>query len=143
MGRRKRLCPAGYPAHVIQRRVNRQNIFAAEADYTTYASHLADASEQFDVGVHGWVFMTNHTHLLLTPRSSNEAVSRLMHALEQRYVSYFTFRCGMTGPLFEGPFKSCLIEDNHYLMTCLKYIELNPVRAGIVDDPGDYKWSTF
>lgn len=92
--------------------------------------------------VHGWVFMTNHVHLLLTPRVDH-AVSRLMQSMGRRYVGHFNYSYARSGTLFEGRFRSCLVQEDRYLLTCLRYIEMNPVRAGMVRDPGDYRWSSY
>lgn len=92
--------------------------------------------------IHAWVFMTNHVHLLVTPQVEN-AVSNCMHSVGTRYVRYFNTRHGRTGTLWEGRFKSCLIQEESYLLTCQRYIELNPVRAAMVRDPADYAWSSY
>lgn len=142
MPRKPRLCPAGYPVHVIQRGINRQVCFTGDADTAAYAHWLAEGAEKFDVLIHGWVFMTNHVHLLLTPLQDH-AISHLMQWLGRLYVRRFNFRYARTGGLFEGRFKASLIQDEVYLLTCLIYIELNPVRAGMVTSPGDYRWSSY
>ena len=132
----------GYPVHVIQRGNNRQTLFTCDADIAAYAHWLEDGATRFCVDVHGWVFMTNHIHLLVTPRMEN-AVSRLMQSLGRRYVGHFNYSYARSGTLFEGRFRSCLVQGSHYLLTCLRYIELNPVRAGMVRDPADYRWSSY
>jgi putative transposase len=142
MPRRARFCPAGYPIHVIQRGNNRQAIFTCDADIAAYAHWLAEGAERFDVAVHGWVFMTNHVHLLATS-SDHTSLSRLMQFLGRLYVRYFNYTYARSGTLFEGRFKSCIVQEKRYLLTCLRYIELNPVRAGIVKDPADYRWSSY
>ena len=142
MPRRARFCPAGYPIHVIQRGNNRQAIFTSDADLAAYAHWLAEGAERFDVAVHGWVFMTNHVHLLATP-SDSTSLSRLMQFLGRLYVRYFNYTYARSGTLFEGRFKTCIVQEDQYLLTCLRYIELNPVRAGMVKDPGDYRWSSY
>jgi putative transposase len=130
------------PVHVIQRGNNRQILFASECDIAAYAHWLGHGAIKFDVQVHGWVFMTNHVHLLLTP-SSETALSRLFQYLGRLYVRYFNFAYARSGTLFEGRFKSSLVQQERYFLTCLRYIELNPVRAGMVTDPGDYCWSSY
>jgi putative transposase len=107
-----------------------------------YAHWLADGALRFQVEVHGWVFMTNHVHLLMTP-GANHAVSRLMQSLGRRYAGHFNYSYARSGTLFEGRFRSCLVQEDQYFLTCLRYIELNPVRAGMVRDPGDYRWSSY
>ncbi len=142
MSRRARFCPAGLPVHLIQRGNNRQPIFNCDADLAAYANWLAEGAERFGVSVHGWVFMTNHVHLLATPAHDN-SLSRLMQFLGRLYVRRFNYMYKRTGTLFEGRFKTCIVQDDRYLLTCLRYIELNPLRAGMVKDPGDYVWSSF
>ena len=142
MPRRRRQCPPGLPVHVVQRGNNRQACFGDDADRRAYATWLAKASAQFGVEIHAWVFMTNHVHLLLTPRAEN-AVSRCMQYVGRFYVPYFNRRYDRTGTLWEGRFRSNLVQTSRYLLACQRYIELNPVRAGMVTDPGDYSWSSY
>lgn len=142
MPRHPRFCPAGYPVHVIQRGNNRQVCFAKEGDLSAYANWLGEGAEKFKVDVHGWVFMTNHVHLLLTPHCDS-GVSRLLQTLGRQYVRHFNYSYQRTGTLFEGRFKSSVVQHEEYFLNCLRYIELNPVRAGMVKDPGDYKWSSY
>jgi putative transposase len=142
MPRQARFCPAGLPVHLIQRGHNRQAIFAGEDDLAAYAHWLAEGAERFGVAVHGWVFMTNHVHLLATP-DQNGSLSQLMQFLGRLYVRRFNYKYTRRGTLFEGRFKTCIVQEDRYLLTCLRYIELNPVRAGMVKDPGDYRWSSF
>ena len=142
MPRRPRFCPAGIPAHVIQRGNNRQALFTSDKDIAAYAHWLNEGAAKFKVRVHGWVFMTNHVHLLITPMQDN-AVSRLNQYLGRMYVRYFNFAYARSGTLFEGRFKSSLVQQEEYFLNCLRYIELNPVRAGMVTDPGDYRWSSY
>jgi putative transposase len=131
-----------FPVHVIQRGNNRQTLFTSDADMAAFAHWLGEGALRFEVDVHGWVFMTNHVHLLVTPRDDN-AVSRLMQSLGRRYVGHFNYLYARSGTLFEGRFRSCLVQEDQYFLTCLRYIELNPVRAGMVRDPGDYRWSSY
>lgn len=142
MPRLLRKCPAGFPVHVIQRGNNRQACFAADADRKAYAHWLHEASLRFEVAIHAWVFMTNHVHLLLTPQAE-WAVSRLMQYLGRYYVRYFNFQYRRTGTLYEGRFKSSIVQSRNYLLACQRYIELNPVRAGMVTDPAHYSWSSY
>ncbi len=142
MPRRARFCPAGLPVHLIQRGNNRQVLFTCDADLAAYANWLADGAERYGVSVHGWVFMTNHVHLLATP-ANDDSLSRLMQFLGRLYVRHFNYTYQRSGTLFEGRFKSCVVQDDQYLLSCLRYIELNPVRAGMVSDPGEYVWSSF
>lgn len=142
MARLPRICPIGIPQHVIQRGNNRQACFADERDFAAYADWLKEAARKFGVAVHAWVFMTNHVHLLMTPTVAG-SVSRMMQTLGRRYVRYFNHTYRRTGTLWEGRFRSCLVEADTYLLTCQRYIELNPVRAGMVARPSDYHWSSF
>lgn len=136
------MCPVGLPVHVIQRGNNRQVCFAAEADCKAYAHWLHQGSLKFGVKIHAWVFMTNHVNLLLTP-NTERAVSRLMQFLGRYYVRHFNFQYRRTGTLYEGRFKSSIVQSRKYLLACQRYIELNPVRAGMVSDPADYSWSSY
>ncbi|MEJ8566537.1 transposase [Elongatibacter sediminis] len=142
MPRRARFCPAGYPVHLIQRGNNRQAIFTCDADMAAYANWLTEGAGRFGVAVHGWVFMTNHVHLVATP-GHDDSLSQLMQFLGRLYVRHFNYKYTRSGTLFEGRFKTSIVEEDHYLLTCLRYIELNPVRAGLVRHPGDYHWSSF
>ena len=142
MPRRKRCCPAGLPVHIVQRGNNKQVCFTSDSDLAAYANWLKDAAKKYGVAIHAWVFMTNHVHLLVTP-DADDAVSKTMQYIGRYYVRYFNYQYDRTGTLFEGRFKSSLIQSNHYLLACYKYIELNPVRAGLVKDPADYAWSSY
>jgi len=142
MARLSRVCPIGMPQHVIQRGNNRQVCFADEQDFTAYAGWLKGYSKKYQVDIHAWVLMTNHVHLLCTPRGQN-AVSHMMQSLGRHYVRYFNFSYKRTGTLWEGRFKSCLVQEETYLIQLYRYIELNPVRAGMVEQPSDYVWSSY
>ena len=142
MPRRPRQCPPGYPVHVVQRGNNRQAIFACESDLKAYANWLREAGEDFGIDIHAWAFMTNHVHLLMTPGAS-DSVSRCMQFLGRLYVRYFNHRYKRTGTLFEGRFRSSIVQASNYYLACQRYIELNPVRAGMVRHPADYTWSSY
>ena len=142
MPRRPRQCPPGYPVHVVHRGNNRQAIFAGQADLKAYANWLRESAHELDVEIHAWVFMTNHVHLLMTPHAA-DAVSRCMQFLGRHYVRYFNRRYERTGTLFEGRFRSSLVQASDYYLACPRYIELNPVRAGMVTDPASYSWSSY
>ena len=142
MARRMRVVFPGVALHVIQRGVNRAACFRVEADYLVYLSHLRHLSAKYGCAVHAYCLMTNHVHLLLTP-ATKESCTALMRDLGQRYVPYFNWRHGRTGTLWEGRFRSSIAESAHYVLACYRYIELNPVRAGMVDQPADYPWSSF
>jgi putative transposase len=142
MARLPRLCLPGIPQHIIQRGTNRQACFGSDADMAAYALWLHEYSLKYGVKIHAWVFMTNHVHLLLSS-SSRDGVSRLMQSLGRRYVRYFNHTHQRSGTLWEGRFRSCLVDADDYLLTCQRYIELNPVRAGLVLRPEDYHWSSY
>jgi putative transposase len=142
MARLPRIGPLGIPQHIIQRGNNRQVCFASDQDMSVYAHFLEEYSQKFSVSIHAWVFMTNHVHLLATP-FSEEAVSKMMQALGRRYVRYFNREYQRSGTLWEGRFKSSLVQSDIYLLQCQRYIELNPVRASMVLDPAEYIWSSY
>lgn len=142
MPRRPRLCPPEIPQHVIQRGHDRRNCFRHERDFAAYAALLRAAAQRWEVAVHAWVFMSNHVHLLMTPAREG-GISRLMHQLGSNYVRYFNQRNGRSGTLWEDRFRSCLVQDDEYLLQCHRYIELNPLRAGMVAHPAEYPWSSY
>lgn len=142
MARLPRLCLPGIPQHIIQRGTNRQACFASPEDFSAYAHWLVEYSQKYTVSIHAWVFMTNHVHLLVTPTSEG-GVSKMMQSLGRHYVRYFNDTYRRTGTLWEGRFKSCVVDAENYLLICQRYIELNPVRAGMVESPEDYAWSSY
>jgi putative transposase len=141
MARLPRLTIPGYPHHIIQRGNNRQPIFAGASDDESFLSLLDENARKYGVAIHAYVLMSNHFHLLATPDSA-QAIPQMMQAVGRRYVRYFNQRQGRTGTLWEGRYKSTLIQTERYLLACMVYIDLNPVRAGLVADPGDYPWSS-
>lgn len=142
MARQVRLTVPGYPHHVIQRGNDRQLIFRDDADRQRLWDLLLEHSQRQKVAVHAYVFMDNHFHLLLTPETE-DGLPLLMQAVGRSYVRYFNTRHGRTGTLWEGRYRSSLIETEKYLLTCMAYIELNPVRGGLVAEPGQHLWSSF
>lgn len=142
MPRRARLVLPEVPLHLIQRGNNRQACFMAEEDYLAYLDWLALYSAESGVSVHAYVLMTNHVHLLVSAEQG-DAPGRMMKALGQRYVQYFNRRYQRSGTLWEGRYRSCPTEAEAYLLACQRYIELNPVRAGMVAHPADYHWSSY
>lgn len=142
MPRRPRKCLPGIPSHVITRGNNHQACFRSELDYYIYIECLDDALERYKVSLHAYVFMTNHVHLLMTPETET-GISNVMQSLGRRYVQYFNKRYQRSGTLWEGRYKSSLISDDRYVLACYRYIESNPVRARIVQNPGDYRWSSY
>lgn len=141
MARLPRTRAAGYPHHVIQRGNNRQAVFRDAADHQKYLALLQEISRAHAVDVHAYVLMTNHVHLLVTPEA-DDGLSRFMQALGRRYVRWFNDRHQRTGTPWGGRFRSTVVAADRYLLACMRYIELNPVRAGLVADPGDYRWSS-
>jgi putative transposase len=142
MARQPRLDLPGAPQHVIQRGNNRQPCFLQEQDYRFYLEALREAAQQTGCRVHAYVLMTNHVHLLVTPEGGG-AISCAMQRLGRRYVAYFNNAYRRSGTLWEGRFKACLVDSESYLLTCYRYIELNPVRAGMVKAPEGYAWSSY
>lgn len=142
MARQPRIDLPGFAQHVIQRGVNRETCFYTDDDRRQYLAWLQAAAESFGVSVHAYVLMSNHAHLLVTG-SSGGAIGHMMHTLGTRYVRFVNAKHGRTGTLWEGRYKSNLVDSDQYLLTCYRYIELNPVRSGIVKRPGQYRWSSF
>jgi putative transposase len=132
---------AAYPYHVIQRGHNRQRVFADDVDRRQYLGWLQEAGARYGLAVHAYVLMDNHLHLLCTP-SQDDALSQAMQAVGRRYVRWFNRRHGRTGTLWEGRFRSSLVEADRYLLACQRYIEANPQRAGMVESVSDWPWSS-
>jgi putative transposase len=137
-----RLILPGVAVHIIQRGNNRAACFHSDNDYLVYLAHLRQLSEKYECALHAYCLMTNHVHLLLTPAAA-ETCTGLMRDLGQRYVQYFNRRHERSGTLWEGRFRSCIAESPRYVLGCYRYIELNPVRAGMVDHPTGYLWSSY
>jgi putative transposase len=142
MPRRARLLLDGVAMHLIQRGNNRSACFFANDDYLFYLDTLAELCDELRIRLHAYCLMTNHVHLLLTPEAG-ESVSALMKHLGQRYVQHVNRRYRRSGTLWEGRFKSSLVSNDSYLLACYRYIELNPVRAGMVKHPAEYRWSSY
>jgi len=141
MARLARLTLPGHPHHVIQRGNNRQPIFASPADYQMMLELLDENARKFGVAIHAYVLMGNHFHLLATPQTA-QSLPQMMQAVGRRYVRYFNDTQKRTGTLWEGRYKSTVIQTEHYLLACMVYIDLNPVRAGMVVQARDYPWSS-
>jgi putative transposase len=133
---------AGVPCHVVQRGNNRDACFFTEDDYRFYLEALGDACRRYQVDLHAYVLMTNHVHLLMTPQNS-DGVSRVMQSLGRRYVQYVNRIYRRCGTLWESRHKASLVDEEHYLLACYRYIEFNPVAAGMVSHPASYRWSSF
>lgn len=142
MPRRRRIHLDGMPLHIVQRGHNREPCFFAEEDYHSYRHWLGEALKETDCRLHAYGLMTNHVHLLLTPKHA-EAVPKLVIALGRRYVQYINTTYRRTGTLWDSRYKSSLIQAATYLLSCMRYIELNPVRAAMVEDPAHYRWTSY
>ena len=142
MPRRPRISVPEVPLHLIQRGNNRQGCFFAEEDYRAYLGWLEKYAEESGCAIHAYVLMTNHVHLLMTPRTSS-SVGELMKRLGQRYVQYVNRTYRRSGTLWEGRFRSGLTQEENYVLGCYRYIELNPVRANMVEHPAEYRWSSY
>ncbi len=142
MPRKPRFYLPGVPAHVVQRGNNRQAVFFSDGDYKTYLGWLDEACERHGCVLHAYVLMTNHVHLLLTPEK-RDSISRVIQFVGRKYVTYINHLYGRSGTLWEGRHKGNVIEDSAYLLACMRYIELNPVRAGMTETPGEYRWSSY
>jgi len=142
MSRPQRLILPAVPLHIIQRGNNRTPCFATTADYLVYLTLLRQYTAETACNIHAYVLMTNHVHLLLST-DSRTGPSDLMRRLGQHYVQYFNRRHGRSGTLWEGRFRSCLVDSERYLLACQRYIELNPVRAHMVEAPEAYPWSSY
>jgi putative transposase len=142
MPRRARLVLPGVAAHVVQRGNNRGPCFFRESDCLAYLRFLGEFAGPCGCAVHAYCLMTNHVHLFLTPQDAL-GCARLMKNVGQLYSQYVNRTHGRTGTLWEGRFRSCIVADERYSLACYRYIELNPVRAGMVVRPADYRWSSY
>lgn len=142
MARLPRFVLPGQPQHVIQRGNNRQDIFDAEDDYRFYLEKLKEAADKHQCEIHAYVLMTNHVHLLVTPHLET-SIGKMMQMLGRYYVQYYNYTYQRTGTLWEGRYKATLIDSEQYLLTCMRYIELNSVRASMVNHPAEYPWSSY
>ena len=143
MPRRLRLQLTNVPQHIIQRGNNRQATFYVDADYRFYRRCLREAATKYGCAIHAYVLMTNHVHLLACAQESGDGLSRMMQHVGRRFVRYINDVHERSGTLWEGRYRSGLVDSEQYFMRCCRYIELNPVRAGIVAAPVDYRWSSY
>lgn len=141
MSRRPRIHVDGFPLHIVQRGHNREPCFFADRDYSAYRRWLAEALADAQCELHAYALMSNHVHLLVTPAQA-KLVPRLLIALGRRYVQYINATYNRSGTLWESRYKSSLIDTETYLLACMRYIDLNPVRAGIVANPAEYRWTS-
>ena len=142
MPRKPRIFLPNIPVHMVIRGNNKQVIFAEEQDNLTYLDWLEEGLEQTDSQLHAYVLMSNHVHLLVSS-SKGENISRLSQHVGRKYVPYFNRKYGRSGTIWEGRFKASSVESENYLLACYRYIEMNPVRAGMVSSPGAYRWSSY
>jgi len=142
MPRKPRFFLADVPVHVVQRGHSREPVFFEDNDYVEYLHWMEEAADRYNCDIHAYVLMTNHVHFLITPHDK-QGVSRLMQYVGRRYVPYINHTYGTSGSIWEGRFKASLIHDEQYLLTCMRYIELNPVRATMVNSPAQYRWSSY
>ena len=141
MARLPRYTVPGQPQHIIQRGNNKQVIFADDDDYQFFRDALSEAAVKHDLAIHAHVWMTNHIHLLATP-GAQDSISKVFQSVGRRYVQHFNFKYKRSGTLWEGRYRATVIDSERYLLTVMRYIELNPVRAGMVKRPRDYPWSS-
>lgn len=142
MARLPRFTVPGYPQHIIQRGNNRCSIFNCTKDYLFYLDKLHESSNEHGCKIHAYVLMTNHVHLLVTP-VYEASISKMQQMMGRYYVQYFNYHYRRTGTLWEGRYKATLIDNERYFLTCMRYIELNPVRAKMVVAPDEYRWSSY
>ncbi len=143
MARKPRVILPNTPHHIVQRGHNRNAVFIEDADYCFYLDSLREYKELFGVKVYAWCLMTNHVHLILDPQDNPDSISLLMKRLAGRQTRRVNKLENRTGSLWEGRFKLSPIATNEYLLQCCRYVELNPVKAGLVDDAARYYWSSF
>ncbi len=142
MSNHPRLVLKNVPLHIVQRGNNRNPCFFSRTDYLVYLSMLAQAASESGCRVHAYVLMTNHVHILASPDEVTSPAG-MMKGLGQRYVKYVNRRYGRNGTLWQGRYRSCLVDNEYYFMVCQRYVELNPVRAGLARDPTEYEWSSY
>ncbi len=142
MSRRKRLFLEGFTLHLTQRGNNKCVTFQAESDYEIFLCFLRLAMRRYDIRIHAYALMSNHFHLMVTPQSPT-ALPRAMQSLGRRYVRYYNDRYDRTGTLWQGRYRTALITDERYWLTCMRYVEMNPVRAGLAASPDLYRWCSY
>jgi len=141
--RSRRIVVPHLPHHVVHRGHDRKPIFAEEADYRRYLDRLRDCKTRFSVKLYAYCLMTNHVHLIVDPGDDVQSIAHLMKRLAGGFTQYVNKLENRTGTLWEGRYRSTPVDSEHYLLTCCRYVELNPVRAGLVRHPRDYRWSSY
>ncbi len=142
MDNKPRFAVPGVPQHVVQRGRDCAPCFSHESDYSFFLDCARDAAVQHLCAVHAYVLMRDHVHFLVTPASA-EGITHFMRQLRRRYAVYYDGVRGNAGVPWEGRFRASLVEARAFLLTCYRYVELNPVRVGLVDHPGSYRWSSY
>jgi len=142
MARLPRIVVPGQPQHIIQRGNNRQAVFAFDADHQFFRDALVEAADTHGLKIHAYVWMTNHIHLLATPEHE-ASISKVFQSVGLRYAQYFNYTYKRSGTLWEGRYRATLVDTETYLLTLMRYVELNPVRAGMVAHPREYAWSSY
>lgn len=143
MPRTGRIVVSGYPHHIVHRGHNRQAVFAGDDERRVYLANLLEWKEILGCEVYAYCLMTNHVHLVVNPGRNATALALLMKRIAGRQTRLANGIKKRSGTLWEGRFKSSPISTDHYLLACCRYVELNPVRAGIVDSPQHFFWSSF
>jgi putative transposase len=142
MARLQRVVLPGYPLHMMVRGHNSQDIFTTDEEKKSYLESLKDAAREYGLAIHAYALMPNHVHVLATPKTILSA-SKVMQSIGRRYAQLFNQAHGSSGTVWEGRFKSCLIDPEAYFLLVQKYIEQNPVRAGLVQKPEEWAWSSY
>lgn len=142
MPRKPRFYLPGVPVHIVQRGHSREPVFFELSDYAAYLEWLGEGAEKYHCAIHAYVLMTNHVHILATPEDT-DSVGRMMQAVGRKYVPYINYSHGTSGSIWEGRYKASIVQEDTYLLSCMRYIELNPVRANMVNAPGEYRWSSY
>jgi putative transposase len=143
VGRSPRVFIPGFSHHVVQRGHDHKAVFVDTGDYEYYLDNLIEWKAHYNVAVYAYCLMTNHVHLILEPRTDGGTISSLMRRVSARQGRRVNRLEKRIGTLWSGRFKSSVIDTDRYLMACLRYVELNPVRAGMVSRPEDYCWSSY
>ena len=142
MPRKPRFYLPEVPVHIVHRGHNRDPVFSDGADFSAYLGWLTEASIEHGCAIHAYVLMNNHVHFLVTP-SDQTSIGRMIQQVNRHFGPYMRYEYGSTGSLWEGRYKASLVQDEVYLLTCMRYIELNPVRANMVKSPAHYRWSSY
>ena len=143
MPRKARILVSNCPHHIVQRGHNRKAVFLADEDYAYYLDNLREWKQRLGIKLYAWCLMTNHIHVIAEPADDAMTLSELMKRANGRQAAYVNRLEGRSGALWEGRYKASPIQQDSYLLSCCRYVELNPVRAGMVENPGDYRWSSY